>query len=78
MSSDSIKDNNTPHFADARTNHSYLRAHENGHTDKYREYLAHQDEPADNSRNPRNLFHESNIVDTYWLNIARANLSRNK
>jgi hypothetical protein len=71
-----IRGDNMPHIKNAQSSFPYDLTHEDEIADRYREYLIHEDEPDDSSRNPRNLFHELNSIDTQWLNIARAHLSR--
>ena len=78
MSSGYISDDNDNDVKHGRSDSLYPSTHENEQIDGYNEYLAHGDEPEDNSRNPRNLFDEVNSNDTEWLNIARMHLNRNR
>jgi len=76
--SNNIENDHEPHTKETHGTDQYLQTHDSAQIDKYKKYLAHQGEPADNSRNPRNLFHDLNSVDMRWFKIARANLSRSR
>jgi hypothetical protein len=78
MSSSHVRDDNDHHVKSNQLDSAYFLTHVDEQTDGYREYLSHEDEPQDNSRNPRNFFHEVNDIDTKWLHIARMHLNRNR
>lgn len=59
---------------DQRANKVPFLTHLGEPTDTYSEYLSEGPQPADESRNPRNLFDDSNRIDRKWLKSARTYL----
>jgi len=75
FSKPSGKDSNDD-IKSARTKSLYPPTHAHGQADKYTEYLMDDGKLEASSKNPRNLFHESNRLDSKWLRVARMYLTR--
>ena len=59
-----------------QVNSSLFLSHSGEPIDRYSEYLSRDSRSSGKSRNPRNLFDDSNRVDRKWLKIARARLNK--
>jgi hypothetical protein len=76
MSLRNIRDDNDHHVKSNQSDSSYFLTHEGEPTDKYGAYLSFGDRLEDPAKNPQNLFHELNRLDTKWLKIAKMHLNR--